>query len=160
YGTSRATLPDQDVADGVVKIAIVEGFLERIAVTGTHAIDSSYIAERLQVGLTTPLNVAVLNANLRLLMQAHGIADLRAQLKPGTRPGGSILYAHVEEAGHYQGGLRLANDRAPAVGGVRGAVEGSAFNVFGHGDQVDVVLGYADGLRDTDFRLRAPLNSL
>ncbi|MBK6660145.1 MAG: ShlB/FhaC/HecB family hemolysin secretion/activation protein [Proteobacteria bacterium] len=156
YSTSRARLPDQDLDNGVLRVEVVEGFLEKIVVNGARGLDPAYIAQRLQVGLTTPLNVALLNANLRLLMQEPGIADIGAELSPGTRPGAAVLTVEVKEGARYAAGLRVANDRAPAVGGTRGAIEGNAHNIFGHGDDVDFTLGLASGLNDVDFRINLP----
>ena len=156
FSTSRAMLPDQDLQDGVLRIELIEGFLEKIVVNGARALDPAYIAQRLQVGLTTPLNVAVLNANLRLLMQERGVADLSAELAPGTQAGGAVLVVKVAEAARYTAGLRVANDRAPAVGGTRGAFEGRAHNIFGRGDQLDLAVGLASGLNDVDFRVNLP----
>lgn len=156
FSTSRATLPDQDFADGHLRVQLVEGFLERIVVNGARALDPAYIAQRLQVGLTTPLNLALVNANLRLLMQDRGIADISAEIKPGTRPGAAVLVVEVKESARYTAGVRVANDRAPAVGGTRGAFEGSAHNILGRGDQVDFTVGVAQGLNDLDFRINVP----
>ena len=156
FSTSRAMLPDQDLQDGVLRIELIEGFLEKIVVNGARALDPAYIAQRLQVGLTTPLNVAVLNANLRLLMQERGVADVSAELAPGTQAGGALLVVKVTEAARYTAGLRVANDRAPAVGGTRGALEGRAHNIFGRGDQVELAVGLASGLNDVDFRVNLP----
>ena len=156
FSTSRAILPDQEAHTGILRIDIVEGFLEQIVVSGTHAVDPAYIAARLQTGLTTPLNLAVLNANLRLLMQERGIANISAELAPGNKRGGAVLKVAVEEAARYSGGLRVANDRAPAVGSIRGVIEATAYNLFGRADQVDLAIGIASGLHDLDFRVNLP----
>lgn len=159
FSTSRAILPDQDTAGGVLHIDIVEGFLEQIAVSGTRTIDPAYIAARLQTGLTAPLNVAVLNANLAMLMQEPGLSKLNAELAPGRKRGGALLKVTVEEAARYTAGLRVANDRAPAVGGIRGVLDATARNVFNRGDEMDLTLGLASGLRDLDVRVSVPWSS-
>ena len=156
FSTSRAVLPDQEASEGVLHIDIVEGFLEQIVVSGTRAVDPAYIAARLQTGLTAPLNLAVLNANLRLLMQERGIANISAELAPGRKRGGALLKVAVEEAAIYTAGLRLANDRAPVVGGIHGVLDASARNFFKRGDELDLALGLASGLRDLDVRASVP----
>ena len=156
FSTSRAILPDQEARDGILRITIVEGFLEQIVVSGTRAIDPAYIAARLQTGLTAPLNLAVLNANLRLLMQERGIANISAELAPGRKPGGALLKVAVEEAAIYTAGLRVANDRAPVVGGIHGVLDASTRNLFKRGDEIDLALGLASGLRDLDVRVSVP----
>lgn len=156
FSTSRAVQAGAPGEDGVLRVTLVEGFLERIVVQGARAMEPSYVATRLQAGLTTPLNLAVLNANLRLLMQERGIADVKAELKPGSRPGASVFEVTITEAARFGGGMRLANDRAPAVGALHGAIEGQARDLFTPGDRVDVELGKADGLDDFDFRIDLP----
>ena len=156
FSTSRATLPDQETRAGVLRIDIVEGFLEQIVVSGTRAVDPAYIAARLQTGLTAPLNLAALNANLRLLMQERGIANISAELVPGHKRGGAVLNVTVVEAALYSAGLRIANDRAPVVGGTHGVLDAAARNLFNRGDEIDLALGLASGLRDLDFRVSVP----
>ena len=156
FSTSRAVLPDQEASEGVLHIDIVEGFLEQIVVSGTRAVDPAYIAARLQTGLTAPLNLAVLNANLRLLMQERGIANISAELAPGRKRGGALLKVAVEEAAIYTAGLRLANDRAPVVGGIHGVLDASARNFFKRGDEIGLALGLASGLRELDVRASVP----
>ena len=156
FSTSLATLPEQGAQDGVLRIVIVEGFLEQIVVTGTAGIDPAYIAARLQTGLTAPLNLAVLNANLQLLKQERGIATLSAELVPGHKRGGAVLNVVVEEAARYSAGLRVANDRAPAVGGTRGMLEASVHNLLGRADELNVAAGLASGLHDLDVRAAVP----
>jgi hemolysin activation/secretion protein len=156
FSTSRAVLPDQETSAGVLRISIVEGFLEQIVVSGTRAVDPAYIAARLQTGLTAPLNLAMLNANLRLLMQERGIANISAELAPGRKPGGAILKVAVEEAALYSAGMRVANDRAPVVGGMHGVLDASSRNLFKRGDEIDLALGLASGLRDMDVRVSVP----
>ncbi len=156
FSTSRAVLPDQEASEGVLHIDIVEGFLEQIVVSGTRAVDPAYIAARLQTGLTAPLNLAVLNANLRLLMQERGIGNISAELAPGRKRGGALLKVAVEEAAIYTAGLRLANDRAPVVGGIHGVLDASARNFFKRGDEIGLALGLASGLRELDVRASVP----
>lgn len=156
FSTSRAVQAAAPGEDGVLRVTLVEGFLERIVVHGARAIDPGYVAARLQAGLTRPLNLAVLNANLRLLMQERGIADVSAELKLGSRPGAAVFEITLTESARFSGGLKLANDRAPAVGALHGALEAQARDLMLPGDSVDLVLGKADGLDDLDFRVELP----
>lgn len=98
----------------------------------------------------------MLNADLRLLMQERGVDDISAELQTGSRRGGSLLVVKVVEGARYSAGWRVAHDRAPAVGGIRGAIEGSAYNLLGRGDQFDLTVGVASGLNDLDFRINVP----
>ena len=67
YITSRATLPEQDILNGVVQIQAIEGSLSDIQIEGLERLRSRYIRSRLEQGITTPLNVNKLEEQLRLL---------------------------------------------------------------------------------------------
>ena len=57
YVNSRAILRDQQIADGSVRIEIVEGTLDEIVGSGTERPDPDYVAERLRHAARPPLNV-------------------------------------------------------------------------------------------------------
>ncbi len=67
YISSRAILADQEIANGVVQIRVVEGSLEKIEVVGTQRLNSGYIRDRIKLGASTPLNQNNIEDQLRLL---------------------------------------------------------------------------------------------
>ena len=160
FRTSRATVPNQDLDSGTLRIEIIENGIERIDIVGAQRVSCAYLRKRLSAGLGTPLNVDRLNDNLRLLMLEQVVKNLRAEFKPGSTPGRSILSVTVEEGAQFNTGVRLANDRSPTAGEVRAEVGFGVRDVLGLGDQVDLVLGKSAGLRDFDLRFRAPVNSV
>ena len=158
FRTSRAVIPNQDLDSGTLRIKVVEGSIERIEIIGAKRVSADYLRQRLSAGLGAPLNVDRLNDNLRLLLLEQVVENLRAEFKPGSAPGRNVLNVTVEEGAQFSTSLRLANDRSPSAGEVRGEVGGGVRNLLGRGDQVDFALGKSSGLHDFDVRLRTPLN--
>lgn len=160
FRTSRATIPNQDIDSGVLRIDVVEGGIERIEINGARRVNVEFLRKRIQHGLGAPLNVDRLNDNLRLLLLEQVVENLKAEFKSGSAPGLHVLTVTVDEGPQFSAGLRVADDRSPTAGGVRGAVEGGVRNLFGQGDEINLSLGQSTGLQDFDVRVRAPLNSL
>jgi len=98
YITSRAVLPDQKITDGVVRILIIEGSLEKIEIEGNRRLNSSYIRSRVRLGVSQPLNSAKLEDQLRLLRFNPLFKNVEASLRPGNQQGQSILVVRVTEA--------------------------------------------------------------
>ncbi|MBK8957002.1 MAG: ShlB/FhaC/HecB family hemolysin secretion/activation protein [Proteobacteria bacterium] len=159
FRTSRASIPNQDIGGGVLRIDVLEGGIERIDIEGARHVSADYLRARIQAGLGAPLDVDRLNDNLRLLLLEQLVENLKAEFKAGSKPGLQVLTVRVEEGPRYSAGLRAADDRSPTAGGVRGAVETGVRNLFGRGDELNLSVGQAAGLRDFDVRLRAPLNT-
>lgn len=159
FRTSRATIPNQDLHGGELRIEVIEGGVERIDIEGAKHLDPDYLRARIGAGLGVPLDVERLNDNLRTLLIEQVVKNLRASFQPGSAPGKTRLLVVVEEGPRFGGGLRVANDRSPAAGGVRGAIDVGMQNLIGTGDEVDVTLGKSDGLHDFDIRFRSPLNA-
>ena len=158
FRTSRAVVPNQDLDSGTLRIEIVEGSIERIEISGAKRVSAHYLRQRLSAGLGAPLDVDRLNDNLRLLLIEQTVKNLRAEFKPGSAPGRSVLNVTVEEGAQFNTNARLANDRSPSAGEVRAEVGAGVRNLLGYGDQIDLTLGKSAGLHDFDLRFRLPIN--
>ena len=148
YVNSGAVIPDQSVADGKVRIDIVEGTLNIINVEGTKNLNPDYIRERLALGAGPPLNVKQLGERLQILVQEPQVARINADLQPGDRPGEANLLAKVEESEPYALNLVFDNHIVPSLGDVRGVMQGRIYNMSGWGDILNVELEFAEGLQD------------
>ncbi|MGE0797952.1 MAG: ShlB/FhaC/HecB family hemolysin secretion/activation protein [Lautropia sp.] len=162
YVNSGARIPDQPVSGGVVTIAIVEGRLTRVDVSGTHHLNERYLTERLLSAAGTPLHVGALADRLRQLQERPIIDRLRANLAPGNAPGESVLAVDVQEAPLWQGGLTIANNRSPSIGPIRAQLFASARSLTGRSDPLLLRLGLARRLDDigADYSLPLTVNDL
>jgi len=160
YVTSGAILPDQSVADGVVRYQIVEGGLTGIEVEGNRWFRSSYLQRRFNLDAGPPLNVNALQQRLQLLLEDPRIQRLNAELRPGVNRGEGILDVRVEERTPYKLSLEYNNYQSPSVGEHRGLVTLTHQNLTGNGDVAMAQYGRSKGLDPLlDFKYSLPLTA-
>lgn len=142
----------------VVKIQIIEGGLEEIAVTGTRRLNSNYIRSRLALATAKPLNQKRLLSALQLLQLNPLIENISAELSAGSRPELSLLTVKVIEADSFNTEFFIDNGRAPSVGSLRRGVRINQGNLFGFGDALNLEYINTDGSNGFDFRYNIPIN--
>ncbi|MCC5632152.1 ShlB/FhaC/HecB family hemolysin secretion/activation protein [Nostoc sphaeroides] len=142
----------------VVKIQIIEGGLEEIAVTGTRRLNSNYIRSRLAIATARPLNQKRLLSALQLLQLDPLIQNISAELSAGSRPELSLLTVKVIEADSFNTEFFIDNSRAPSVGSLRRGVRINEGNLFGFGDGLNLEYINTDGSNAFDFRYNIPVN--
>jgi hemolysin activation/secretion protein len=157
YHTSGAIVPDQDVADGVVTIQVVEGTLADVEVRGTRRFRAGYFRTRLRRAGQTPVNVDRIEEQLQRFQRDRRVERVSASLNPGTQRGESVLTLDVEESRFYGLALGFANDSSPGVGSYTGHVEPHVSNLIGYGDELNSSFQISDGLRQYDARFAVPL---
>ena len=160
YRSTRVTFPDQTLANGELRLEVVEAMIEDVIVQGAVRLDPTFLAKRILRGVGKPADIRKLDDNLKLLKLEQLVSQVKAEFRPGSAPDRHLLVVTVEEAPSFSLGFRVGNDRSPVVGGYSGVVDAALRNLTGRGDELGVAYGTADGLRSIDFRLRAPLNSL
>jgi hemolysin activation/secretion protein len=158
YVNSGAILPDQAVADGVVKYEIVEGRLTDIDVDGNRWFRSRYFRARLGRAARPPLDVNRLQRELQVLLEDPRLRRLSAEVKPGVRPGEALLDLMVEEEFPLKLWLDVNNYQAPSVGAERGILTLEHQNLTGNGDIITLRFGKSSGLDPLlDFRYAIPV---
>lgn len=168
YITSRAVLVNQEIRNGVVQIRVIEGRLERIQVEGNRRLDSDYVRDRIQLGVSTPLNTTKLEEQLRLLQLDPLLEKIEASLQRGTELGESILTVQVAEADPFDLPFSLDNYSPPSIAPERAGIAAVYRNLTGIGDEIsasyNVGLNFGDleqaALNIYDFSYRVPLNPM
>jgi hemolysin activation/secretion protein len=161
YITSRAVLPPQTIAAGVVQIQVIEGRLSRIEVEGTKRLHPAYIRSRIRLGAGTPLSTAKLEDQLRLLRVDPLFDNVEASLRAGDNEGESILIVRILEANPFQANFSFDNYSPPSVGSERLGVNLRHRNLTGNGDELAAAYYRAIGDSDVfDFSYRIPLNAM
>ncbi len=157
YVNSGAVLPDQDAADGVVEVRIVEGRLSGIEVSGQRSFRASRLRERVALGTGVPLDVQVLEERLALLQQDPRIERLSARLAPGDHPGEARLLLEVEEASPWRAVGEASNHEPPSIGAIGGRLSAGHANLLGFGDEVGLEIALTDGLERFEGRYEIPV---
>jgi hemolysin activation/secretion protein len=145
YLTSGAIIPDQDITFGVVKVQIIEGKLTRIDIEGNRWFSSSYLRDRLELGVRTPVTLDPLQEQMQLLQQDRRIERVNAELRPGDERGESVLNVRVEDKQPFHASMELNNYQTPLVGEMRGIGTLSHDNLTGHGDPLSLSYGHSSG---------------
>lgn len=160
YITSGAIIPPQRfrMAQGVVKIQVVEGGLESIEIRGTRRLNPEYIRSRLALAAGKPLNRSQLIEGLQLLQLDPLIQNLSAELTAGTRQGSSLLIVQVEEAKTLHLDLSLNNNRSPTIGTFERRLDFTQANLRGQGDSLNVGYSNTNGSNTLDATYTYPLN--
>ena len=145
YLTSGAIIPDQDVMSGVITVQIIEGTLTRIDVEGNRWFSSSYLRDRLSLGIRTPVTLDPLQEQLQLLQQERRIERVNAELRPGDQRGDSLLNVRVADKQPFHASMEVNNYQTPLVGEIRGIGTLVDDNLTGHGDQLSLGYGQSSG---------------
>ncbi|WP_190303549.1 ShlB/FhaC/HecB family hemolysin secretion/activation protein [Pseudanabaena sp. UWO311] len=162
YVTSQALYTPQSVVDGIAKIQVLEGKVEKIEIIGVNALNPDYVRSRTELGIGTALNTNKLEDQLRLLRADPNFKSFDANLKAGSKAGLSILTITVVEANQFAGSVSFDNFSAPAVGSERMGVGLNYRNLFGLGDvfTANYSRTTTGGSNQYDFGFSVPVNPM
>jgi hemolysin activation/secretion protein len=161
YVNSGAYIPgDQSFGKegAVVKIAIVEGSVEDIVITGNQRLDPNYIKSRIALGAGKPLKIDRLIERLQILQQDPLIKSLATELTAGKTPGTSVIQIKVAENPTWIAGVTLANNRTPSIGEIQALVNVTQTNLTGLGDGLNLSYGKSEGSNSLDLNYNLPVN--
>jgi hemolysin activation/secretion protein len=159
YVNSGAYIPPQELNQSTVKIAVLEGELEGINVSGIEHLSKQYISSRIETAAGKPVNVDSLLSALQLLRLDPLISNISAELSAGIRPGTSLLDIQIEEADVFNISTSFNNNRSPSVGSIQRSVGLNHGNLLGFGDQFNFNYTNTKGSDNFDLAYAVPINS-
>jgi hemolysin activation/secretion protein len=156
---ARAVLPPQDITDGAVTLAIVDGRLESIELEPgagvrtrverlRHIADSRIMAEN--------LTRRVLESAL-LTMNDHPGLSARARLTPGSAPDTSRLIVGFEQAPVFSTAVASDNYGSEATGKAQGNATVALTDLTGFGDRTRFSGFFSEGQKFGQVAFSAPL---
>ncbi|MEC4806727.1 MAG: POTRA domain-containing protein [Jaaginema sp. PMC 1080.18] len=163
YLNTVATLPNQDLSDGIVQIQVFEGQLGNIEIEGLSRTHPEFVRSRLALGVAEdePLQAQALEDQLRLLRANPLFEKVDAYLRPLDTPGATELVVEVEEGNLVTGNLFTDNYSPPSVGSVRFGANVAFRSLTGWGDVLTI--GHArsttGGSRVSSFGYSIPVNA-
>ena len=162
YITSRAVLVDQTVNNGLVKIRVIEGSVEQIQIEGTRRIKKSFIRNRVQLGISRPLNSNRLEDQLRVMRLNPLFENVEASLRAGSELGKSVLIVRVTESEQFDSNIIIDNYSSPSVGSERAGVNLRYRNISGFGDEIGAAyyVSRTLGSHALDFNYSVPINAM
>ncbi len=159
YVSSGAYIPPQELTGGTVKIAVLEGKLEKINVSGTDRLSPNYVSSRIEAAAGKPINVDNLLAALQLLRLDPLIDNVSAELSAGIQPGTSLLDIKIQEADVFNVSTSLNNSRSPSVGTNQRSIGINHGNLLGFGDKFNFEYANTKGSDAFDLSYGVPINS-
>lgn len=160
YANSGALIPNQSVENGIIRIEIVEGRLDRIDITGNTRLREGYIRRRmvsLKDKKNIPLNITRVRNRLKMLRQDPRIQNINARLTPGIEPGIAVLEVEVKEEKPFHIDISADNHRPPAIGSYQGTLALSHINLSGLGDTLAAEYSLTEGLDAWDISYSIPV---
>jgi hemolysin activation/secretion protein len=155
YLTSGAIVPDQDLAEGVLEIRVVEGRVAELQITGNERFRTAWLRQRILPDPDAPLEVPDLEARLRRLQDDPDIRAVHAELRPGVALGESMLRVRIEEGVPWRLAFDVDDYRSPVIGEINSRVRAGMRNLVGWGDLAEVAGQFGEGLRDVEARYAA-----
>jgi len=142
YSFARAYIPEQEIADGVIWIVVLEGEYDEVLIE-----NDSRLKESVARGILGPVRAdsliesRSLTQATRLLLETPGV---RAQtfLGAGATPGSATLTVHLADGPRFSGSVSLDNYGTAATGSHRVTAALNINNPTGSGDRVTLI-GFA-----------------
>jgi hemolysin activation/secretion protein len=159
YVNSGAYIPPQELNNGTVKIAILEGKLEDINVSGTERLTPRYITDRLKMAAGQPVDAESLLAALQLLRLDPLIDNISAELSAGIQPGTSLLDIKIKEADVFNLTTSFNNQKSPSIGSNQRSASFNHGNLLGIGDKFNFTFSNTEGSNSFDFAYSLPFNA-
>jgi len=152
YVNSGAVIDEQDMAGGVLKIRVVEGYLDAVNVMNQGWLRSGYLRKRVHREVGTPLNLDDLKLALELIQRDDKIRKINTALVPGEELGQSHLDMIVTEKKLFDVGVGISNRRPPSVGAEEAEVFLGTKNLTSLGDTLRANYTFTqEGMREVDF---------
>ena len=159
YVSSGAYIPPQELDNGTVKIAVLEGKLEEVKVSGNENLSADYVSSRIESAAGKPINVDSLLSALQLLRLDPLIDNVSAELSAGIRPGTSLLDIKIQEADVFNVSAGFDNSRSPSIGSNQRSIALNHGNLLGFGDRLGLQYANTEGSDAFDISYGVPVNS-
>jgi hemolysin activation/secretion protein len=161
YITSRAF--SQGLTDGIVRIGILEGSVEKITIEGSPRLEK-YVRSRLERAISKPFKVSQLEEQLRLLKADPLLEKVQASLRTGTHKGQSQLFVDVTAAKPFANSIGVNNYSPPSIGAENFNYNLGYRNLLGFGDTLssnyNPSFDSIGGTYNLGFDYEIPLNSM
>ncbi len=158
FSTTEVLLPDQDLADGIVRIRVIEGRVEGIEISGAQRYREGFYRARLERAASAPLHVPELIRRLERLQEEPAVERISAVLEEQA-PGVHRLRVRVQERTPLAFGARASNHRSPSIGSGGAIVDVGHASLFGLSDRWALAGQFSPGLRDVTLDFSAPITA-
>lgn len=137
YPIARAIIPAQKVADGIVRIEVIEGRISSTSIVGNNRYPEQLIASRISdLSNNEIITLDRLERSLLLMNDLPGLSA-RATLAPGAEYGTTDMVIRAEEKS-FAGSITFDNQGIKETGQLRVDAGLDFNNPLGIGDQINI----------------------
>jgi hemolysin activation/secretion protein len=161
FPVARAYLPEQDITDGAITIAVMEGRISSHRVTNKSLLSDARVNDYLaDVKDGDIVRGAEIDRRLLLLQDTPGVGASRATLQPGASVGTSELLVEVDPSAPYSANVALDNHGSRYTGVYRASGSFTLASPLKFGDQLGFsALTSGEGLRFGRLAYQMPIGS-
>lgn len=138
YFLARAYIPEQKVTDGIVKLQVVESYLDQVVFDGNELYDDESMAILFEDLIDKPVYITDIESALYKLNDYPGLTA-NAVFGPGSEPGSAAIVMRVDEVESYNM-VSLDNYGSAFTGENRVLFRHTSNNLFGNADLLAVNL--------------------
>lgn len=159
YPVARAYVPAQDISAGQLRIAVLEGRIDRVTLhNASRVVDAALTPALAAVQPGEVITAAPIDRALLLWSDTPGVGAARATLQPGAQVGTSQLGIELDPAPLVQGSVGLDNHGSAYTGRARLAGQLQFNSPLGLGDRLGLsALTSGRGLRHGRVAYDIPL---
>jgi hemolysin activation/secretion protein len=140
YLVARAYLPAQEIRDGAIEIAVIEGRLGRVAVNNASRVNERVVAAHTGALPGSVVQARTLERAILLLNDLPGVGEARAGLSAGANVGESDLTLNLTAAPAWRASVELDNHGNRYTGAARVTGRFSLNSPMGWGDALQGVI--------------------
>jgi hemolysin activation/secretion protein len=155
---SRAILPPQRVADGRIRIDLVEAKASGVSIDGRKYIDETWVRGVVGVQDGETIDATRLETSIERFQRASE-ARFNVEAEPGAEQGSTRLKVGITEPQRLAVQAFLANDGSDSTGREQGGVDLRLFSPLGRGDRAGLGVIYSRGLQSLNLSYTAALNA-
>jgi hemolysin activation/secretion protein len=139
YATVFVDIPEQNVTSGAVKLAITEGKISRVRISGADYFTPSSIREQLKsVGVNQSLYVPGIQQDINNINTYAQDLRVAPVLKPGLYPGDVELEIKVDDKKPLHGNVELNNYHTAQTSEARLAASVGYYNLWQRGHSISL----------------------
>lgn len=156
--TARAFLPQQDIANGIVKISLIEARIGQVQVGPTTQISSEFVQKRMSQQPGDLLSAAKLEKDLIRFNRLHDV-QLRANVQAGASPGTTDVKLEPVEPSRVQFSAFMDNAGGITTGEERLGFTARVAGLSGNGDSLSLSASGGRGSSSYSLAYALPLNA-
>ncbi len=151
YILSQVVVPEQTIADGIIELQAVEGFVDEVIVEGDIQGPRRIIDEfTAKIRAARPLTAKVLERNLLLIGDLPGV-NVQGILEPSPSTFGAARLRVVVQHLRAEGFVTGDNRGSRFVGPWTVSVGGSAYSQLGQYEQLDALVAFTPGSEEWQY---------